>query len=221
MPLGVARVHAEEIGGEERRLVAAGPGADLDDDVLVVVRVLRDEQGAELGEVLLAQGLQPPNFVLGQAGELRVGIRGQLFRILELLLAALQVAVDGDDLLEVGPLAAEVGQLARVGEDSRIRHLMIKFVVPAFKFRQCAEKCAHGSMFSCWVYGVRSGARADHPNDNHRRPVPISRIGGGEWLIGRTLVREVAAIQGEVVDAERLGQLGEPGLNQVGPHQAD
>ena len=56
--------------------------------------------------------LQPPNFVLGQAGELRVGIRGQLFRVLELLLAALQIAVDGDDLLEVGPLAAEVGQLA-------------------------------------------------------------------------------------------------------------
>ncbi len=55
-----------------------------------------------------------------------------------------------------------------------------------------------------------------------RRPVPISRI--WRWrleLIGRTLVREVAAIQGEVVDAERLGQLGEPGLNQVGPHQAD
>src|SRR5207245_7258096 len=35
------RVHPGEIGGEERRLVAAGAGADLDEDVLVVVGIAR------------------------------------------------------------------------------------------------------------------------------------------------------------------------------------
>ena len=40
-PLGEPRVHAEQLGGEQRRLVAAGPGADLDDGVAVVERVAR------------------------------------------------------------------------------------------------------------------------------------------------------------------------------------
>ena len=42
--LGEAGVHPEEIRGEERRLVAAGAGADFQDDVLGVVGILRDEQ---------------------------------------------------------------------------------------------------------------------------------------------------------------------------------
>src|SRR2546423_136893 len=39
--LGVAGVHPEELLGEERRFVAAGACADLEDHVLGVVRVLR------------------------------------------------------------------------------------------------------------------------------------------------------------------------------------
>ena len=46
--LGVAGVHAEEVGREERGLVAAGAGADLEDRVLLVVRVLGDEQQPDL-----------------------------------------------------------------------------------------------------------------------------------------------------------------------------
>ncbi len=37
--LGVLRVHAGEVGGEERGLVPAGARPDLDEDVLVVARV--------------------------------------------------------------------------------------------------------------------------------------------------------------------------------------
>ena len=38
------RVHAEQIGREQRRLLAAGAGPDLEQDVLVVVRILGHEQ---------------------------------------------------------------------------------------------------------------------------------------------------------------------------------
>ena len=38
LALGVARVHAEQIAGEQRRFVAAGAGADFEDHVLLVVR---------------------------------------------------------------------------------------------------------------------------------------------------------------------------------------
>ena len=47
--LGVARVHPEEVAREERRLVAAGAGADLEEDVALVVRVLRQQHLLQVG----------------------------------------------------------------------------------------------------------------------------------------------------------------------------
>ena len=44
----IARIHAEQIAGEDRRLVAAGAGAHLEEDVAVVVRILRNEQALQL-----------------------------------------------------------------------------------------------------------------------------------------------------------------------------
>ena len=45
VPLGVAQVHPQELGREEGGLVAAGAGADLQDDVALVVRVARAGAG--------------------------------------------------------------------------------------------------------------------------------------------------------------------------------
>ena len=42
--LRVARVHPQQLRGEQRGLLAAGPGPDLHDDVPVVVRVARQER---------------------------------------------------------------------------------------------------------------------------------------------------------------------------------
>ena len=51
--LGVAGEHLVEIAGEQGRLVAPGPGTDLDEDVLVVVGVALDHRQADLlGELL-------------------------------------------------------------------------------------------------------------------------------------------------------------------------
>src|SRR3954453_5252099 len=59
-PLGVAGEHPEEVAGEQPGLVAAGPLADLDDDVLVVVGVALHPREAdlllELGEARLGRG---------------------------------------------------------------------------------------------------------------------------------------------------------------------
>ena len=46
--LGVAGEHLEQVAGEQRGLVAPGPGADLDDHVLVVVGVALDHRQADL-----------------------------------------------------------------------------------------------------------------------------------------------------------------------------
>ena len=50
LPLRVLAVHAKQLGREERRLVAARARADFEHDVLLIVRVLGDEQDLELGE---------------------------------------------------------------------------------------------------------------------------------------------------------------------------
>ena len=44
----IALVHAEQIGGEQRRLVAAGAGAHFEDRVALVVRVLRQQRQLDL-----------------------------------------------------------------------------------------------------------------------------------------------------------------------------
>ena len=45
---GVALVHAEQVAGEQRRLVAAGAGADFENDVALVHRVLGQEREPQL-----------------------------------------------------------------------------------------------------------------------------------------------------------------------------
>ena len=54
----VARVHPEQVAGEDGRLVAARAGPDLQEDVLVVARVLGDEQ---LAQVSLGRRDVPPH----------------------------------------------------------------------------------------------------------------------------------------------------------------
>ena len=64
---GVALVHAEQVGGEQRRLLAAGAGADFEDGVLLVGRVLGQQHALhgllELGQALLERRrpLPPPS----------------------------------------------------------------------------------------------------------------------------------------------------------------
>ena len=63
VPLGVAGVHPEQLGREQRRLLAAGAGADLDDDVPVVVRVARQQQDAqrlEQARLVAPRARRPP-----------------------------------------------------------------------------------------------------------------------------------------------------------------
>ena len=54
LALGVAQVHARQVAGEQRRFVAAGAGADLEEDVALVVGVARQQRGLQLGVQPLA-----------------------------------------------------------------------------------------------------------------------------------------------------------------------
>ena len=84
--LGVAGEHLVEVAGEQRRLVAAGAGADLDQHVLVVVRVALDHRQADL----LLELLEPRRRLVDDRAQLRVvAVLGeQLAGALEVVRAA-------------------------------------------------------------------------------------------------------------------------------------
>ena len=58
--LRVARVHAQQLGREQRRLLAAGAGPDLDDDVAVVVGVAREQRDLEVLDAAASRGPRAP-----------------------------------------------------------------------------------------------------------------------------------------------------------------
>ena len=70
---GVALVHAKQIAGKKRRLVTAGAGADFQDDVAVVHRVLGDERKPQLLLERGAPGLELRTLRLGDGAHFRIG----------------------------------------------------------------------------------------------------------------------------------------------------
>ena len=72
---GVALVHAEQIAGEQRRLVAAGAGADFEDDVALVHRVLGEEREPQLLFERRAPRFELRPFRLGDGAHFGVGRR--------------------------------------------------------------------------------------------------------------------------------------------------
>ena len=110
LAFGIALIHAEEIAGEERRLVAAGSGADFENGAFFIRRILRQERDLQL----LFERREPRS---ASRAPLRRGARisaiespdrpaGLRFRR---LLAALRAVVADrcGDILELGELARE------------------------------------------------------------------------------------------------------------------
>src|ERR1700733_1935694 len=75
---GIAGVHAKQIPGEYGGLIAAGSGANLQEYVAVVLRVLRDQQALQLEFLGRDAGGEVGEFVLAHAPGREVLVRGQL-----------------------------------------------------------------------------------------------------------------------------------------------
>jgi hypothetical protein len=97
MPLDVARVHPIEIGGKERRLIAARAGPDFDDRRPVIEGVVRDEDRAQVRLEPGDLGLQPFGLGARFGGYLGIVHRRELARFGELGLAFVQAIGKGDD----------------------------------------------------------------------------------------------------------------------------
>ena len=114
LALGVLAVHAEQLGREQRRLVAAGPGPDFEDDVLLIVRILGDQQDLELAQERVAARGQRFQLLLGERAHLAVGRRHQLFGLRDVAHHRLVLAKTLDDRLDLGQRFGELPVLGRI-----------------------------------------------------------------------------------------------------------
>src|SRR4051794_25023253 len=120
--LRVTQIHALEVGGEERGLVAAGPRPDLHDDVALIVRVARAKQLEQPCAQLLAALLEATDLLLGERTELQIWLVQQGPVVLDFALHVDQALAALDYGRERRLLAAEALQAARVGQHFRTRH---------------------------------------------------------------------------------------------------
>ena len=160
MLLGEARVHAEDFGGKERGLVAAGAGADFEDDVLFVVGILGNQQDLDFFFDGCGARLERGDLFLGHGAQVGVGLgqHGACFD--EALLHLLQFAILFDGLFD---LAKRLGGLLIffvVVQHFGQRELRLQVVVALLHLFQTIEHCdllprrrraaAAGDLFENW-----------------------------------------------------------------------
>ena len=144
LPVGVPGVHAQQVAGEQRRLLAALAGLHLDDGVLVVGRVAGYEQPAQPFGELLAVRDHP----LGLGGE--VGVVGpQLAGGLDVAGRLLPLPPGGHDGGQLGVPLVELLRQPRVGVRLRLGQLALELGVLV---DQRAHGLEHGD-FSRWSGG--------------------------------------------------------------------
>ena len=81
--LGELPVHAEELVGEQRGFLAAGAGANLQHDVLLIVGILRNEQNLDFGQQRVAPLFEAAQLFLGELAHVGVAALDELFGLLD------------------------------------------------------------------------------------------------------------------------------------------
>ncbi len=199
--LGVPQVHAQQVAGEQRRLLAALARLDLEDDVAAVVGVARDEHAAQALARLLLGGTQ--------ARELRrervavvAAQRGELDRGLGVVARLAPRAVGAHDLVELGVAPPERAGAARVGVDGRVGELRLDLGVLGQQRLDGGERLGHGRLLG--RYGgagrrSRPGAAApgvrSHAGASRGRPVrPAPTTRQRRWSSAPTAPGEVVGL---------------------------
>jgi len=137
--LGVAAVHAEQIGGEQRRLFPPGSGADFEHGVALVVRVLWQEKDLELRLELGRALLERRQLLFGELADLRVVGLEQILVPVDVVAQFLPLAVGAHDRLEAGALLRQATVVLLVTENLGIDQLPLELGVSAldvFQFLQ-------------------------------------------------------------------------------------
>ena len=163
-PLGVALVHAKQIGGEQAGLLAPRAGPHLKDGVAFVGVVLGQQENLdaalEIGQLLRQLGSlrlgQGPHFVID------IGIADQVYQAVDLGLGAAQVLDRPHDRRQLGVLLRQVDEAGRAGR--------VLFVQPGFQLRVAGH---HAVQFLVQAHWFPSGFS---PSRRNRRRTMRSMV---------------------------------------------
>ncbi len=196
MDVGIALVHAEEIAGEQRRLVAAGPGTDLEDGTLLVSRVLGKEEHADPVGQRLDLLVERLRLLLGHRRHLRVA--DQRLEVVALGFSLPQVLDRLAHRFELGALAAKLDQplpidrlgKARVDRTRRVQGGRTSFLWAACLVRSMAvarQPMRYVGMPSASAKAER-GPRSPLSLPSLSRPssLPASLAASRAWVIALT-----------------------------------
>jgi hypothetical protein len=199
--LGEARVHAEQIGREQGGFLAPRAGADLEDDVLVVVGILGHQQLFErlLQPLLLAAELGL--LLARQIAHLRI-----LLHLARLGHALVDIAVQPqrlDQLPDVRVLLAQLLHLLAVRQHGRIGEHRRQLLVAGLDGQELGEQeliqqgGASGRPYTLPTSGRERGGAV--PLARGRRLAGIDGRGRGGGLVGLALAGRVLLV--EALDA--------------------
>ena len=189
LSLRIARVHAEQVAGEDRRLVAAGAGAHFQVDVAFVARVLGDQVREQFGVELLQPCAGRGDFLLGQFAQFRVAAHrlggGQIAP--GLLLGGQRRG----DRLQLRELARELAERVRRRRSRRDRRAVVR--VPR-AVRRGLRVCGAGK--ESWAqdegrrgFGHGRAQRSVRPASSNDQRLVRKDSYGRAALVGRCALR--------------------------------
>ncbi len=127
--LSVAAVHPEQVAREDRGFVAASAGTDFEEDVVGIMRILRQQQFLQRRIQFNLAGLEGLNFHLGHFADLRVRVIQHLFRVFELLALIIVLAKTIHYGFDVSIFLRQGTELALVGDHLAVRKQGTQFLI--------------------------------------------------------------------------------------------
>jgi hypothetical protein len=145
--LRVMAVHVEEVGREERRLLASSAGADFHDDVPVGLLVGGGEKAHELPEQLILAAVEVGEFGLGELGHFRVAAFGEFAGVGDGPAGFLEFAVGRDYARERAVFLDELGVTGGIGDHLRVGQLPFDGLVTLFEVCEFFEELLARGLF--------------------------------------------------------------------------
>ena len=149
---------------KERRFFPADTGAQLQNDIAVIVRVARQQQHAQRLLELRAAGLAA--LELFARDLVQLGIAEQCLRLRDLRLTVGIGAVRLHDRLQLALLAAESGKHRWIGIIRGVSQLALELTIPVFNLSQLFEHTA-ASLVAIFAQYISVAHRRE--NVNRRR----------------------------------------------------
>ena len=144
--LGVARIHAEEIGHEEGGLVASRPRPYLHDDALVGEGIAGDEELLEANIEEIAFLLEAAKLLPGELPHLDIGfVLDEEASVLDARESGLVLGIDLFDRREAGPLPHDLAIARRILGETGIGDDYLELAETG---REGLEFIDHGRIFS-------------------------------------------------------------------------